>query len=201
MLPPANSSPFWKCNIGGVLGFGCAHHYAHTNDSATVRLPGALKGVDMALYAIFHAIGLPVEVLPIKKRYSGIGGVDHTGTVARGRDYPWDEERERLEKYRQTGYMLPQRYPYTGDNAGRNTREKIDDLKLVYKDTFIEFSPHFKTRLATLLQTRKIEGVERNAAGTHVADTFLEQEVIYDNPEQTQYGDVSVSLNSLQPFP
>ena len=40
------------CFIGGVLGFHCEHHYAHTNNNYIRRLPLALKGMDGIIYTI-----------------------------------------------------------------------------------------------------------------------------------------------------
>ena len=51
--------------IGGVLGFYCGHEYAHTDISAKDRLPFALRGVDVAIYTVFRALGLSIDVRPI----------------------------------------------------------------------------------------------------------------------------------------
>jgi hypothetical protein len=50
------------------LGFNCAHAYAHTNDRYTVRLPFALKGVDVVVYTVFRALGLHVNIQPVLER-------------------------------------------------------------------------------------------------------------------------------------
>ena len=50
---------------GGILGFHCAHQYAHTDRTANQRLPHALKGIDVVLFTIFRTLGLTVHVRPI----------------------------------------------------------------------------------------------------------------------------------------
>lgn len=51
---------------GGVLGFYCAHQYAHTrNDSTGNLMPYALKGIDVALFSVFKSLGLEVKVRPV----------------------------------------------------------------------------------------------------------------------------------------
>jgi hypothetical protein len=58
------STPAFMKN-GGVLGFHCAHQYAHTDGMANQRLPHALKGIDVVLFTIFRTLGLTVHVRPI----------------------------------------------------------------------------------------------------------------------------------------
>lgn len=50
---------------GGTLGIYCQHAYAHSTVEGAAALPGILKGSDMALYAVFLALGLAVSVHPI----------------------------------------------------------------------------------------------------------------------------------------
>lgn len=50
---------------GGLLGIWCSHAYAHSHSSSIHNLPGSLKGVDMAMYEIFRALGLQVTIRPI----------------------------------------------------------------------------------------------------------------------------------------
>lgn len=47
---------------GGHLGIFCTHAYAHTSKEAYEALPGVLKGADMAVYSVFQAHGLQIEV-------------------------------------------------------------------------------------------------------------------------------------------
>lgn len=58
------SSPAFMKN-GGILGFHCAHQYAHTDRTANQRLPHALKGIYVVLFTIFRTLGLTVHVRPI----------------------------------------------------------------------------------------------------------------------------------------
>lgn len=55
------------------MGFNCAHAYAHTNDRYTVRLPFALKGVDVVVYTVFRALGLHVNIQPVLERIEDDG--------------------------------------------------------------------------------------------------------------------------------
>ncbi len=51
---------------GGTLGIYCTHAYAQNTpragSSSSKALPGVLKGADMAVYAVFRALGLQVRV-------------------------------------------------------------------------------------------------------------------------------------------
>ncbi|KAF2804168.1 uncharacterized protein BDZ99DRAFT_452136 [Mytilinidion resinicola] len=50
---------------GGLVGVYCSHAYAHTHEEGIKHLPGSLKGSDMALYEIFKALNLEVNLKPI----------------------------------------------------------------------------------------------------------------------------------------
>jgi len=56
---------------GGTLGIYCAHGYAHSSHSTRQALPAVLKGIDMAVYAVFCAHGLAVDVRPVAERVPG----------------------------------------------------------------------------------------------------------------------------------
>ncbi|KAF2117341.1 hypothetical protein BDV96DRAFT_611764 [Lophiotrema nucula] len=47
---------------GGLLGVYCQHGYAHTTSEGAAKLPGILKGSDMAIYSVFKGLGLEVSV-------------------------------------------------------------------------------------------------------------------------------------------
>jgi len=47
---------------GGNLGFFCTHAYAHATQEGGKALPGVLKGADMAVYSVFKAHGLDIQV-------------------------------------------------------------------------------------------------------------------------------------------
>lgn len=51
--------------VGGVIGFYCAHLYAHNTEGADVLMPYALKGIDMALFSTFQSLGLSVKACPV----------------------------------------------------------------------------------------------------------------------------------------
>lgn len=50
---------------GGHLGLPCSHAYAHTTTAGDRALPGVLKGSDMAVFAVFKALGLKISVRAI----------------------------------------------------------------------------------------------------------------------------------------
>ncbi|KAF2840820.1 hypothetical protein M501DRAFT_1010024 [Patellaria atrata CBS 101060] len=50
---------------GGILGFSCAHAYAHHSKVSPIFLPQALKGSDMVIYEIFRTLGLEVVLRPV----------------------------------------------------------------------------------------------------------------------------------------
>ncbi|KAL8735797.1 MAG: hypothetical protein Q9166_000661 [cf. Caloplaca sp. 2 TL-2023] len=57
----------WAAFYGdyGCIGFFCYHAYAHSTEAGRKPLPGAFKGVDLAVYPAFCALGLKVGVHPI----------------------------------------------------------------------------------------------------------------------------------------
>lgn len=62
----------------------------------------------MALYAVFRALGLRLDVIPGLDQGNGIeiGGIDYTDTRPVDRHFNEREERKRLEIFRQMGYNL-----------------------------------------------------------------------------------------------
>ncbi|KAK6814047.1 hypothetical protein RU639_010478 [Aspergillus parasiticus] len=50
---------------GGVLGIYCAHAYAHTSKVADTNLSLTLKGSDLVLYSVLHALGATVSIQPV----------------------------------------------------------------------------------------------------------------------------------------
>lgn len=61
---------------GGILGFFCHHQYAHSQESGRKTVPGAFKGVDLAIFSVFHALGLKVGIHPIVyNRDARMGGL------------------------------------------------------------------------------------------------------------------------------
>jgi hypothetical protein len=61
---------------GGILGFFCHHQYAHSSETGRKSIPMAFKGVDLAVYSVFQALGLKVGVHPtIENRSGRMGGL------------------------------------------------------------------------------------------------------------------------------
>ena len=50
---------------GGRLGLYCSHAYAHNTSEGINDLPSALKGVDMAVYEVFQALGSHIQLRPV----------------------------------------------------------------------------------------------------------------------------------------
>jgi hypothetical protein len=50
---------------GGHLGIYCQYAYAHTHSDNAHAFPGILKGADMAVYTVFSALGLRIQVRAI----------------------------------------------------------------------------------------------------------------------------------------
>ena len=79
--------------LGRILGFFCHHDYAHSQESERKSIPGAFKGVDLAVFSVFHALGLNVGVHPIiENRSKSMGGLSvkelwRGPTVPRKGDY------------------------------------------------------------------------------------------------------------------
>lgn len=68
---------------GEILGFHCAHQYAHTDGIANQRLPHALKGIDVALFTIFRALGLTVHVRPVLEEEFSEEDIHPRGIITR----------------------------------------------------------------------------------------------------------------------
>ena len=47
------------------MGFYCSHHYAHTMEAQSKRLPYALKGSDAIFYSVFRHLGCAIDVRPV----------------------------------------------------------------------------------------------------------------------------------------
>ncbi|KAL8976636.1 MAG: hypothetical protein Q9205_007395 [Flavoplaca limonia] len=50
---------------GGCLGFFCHHAYAHSTEAGRKQIPGAFKGVDLAVFSAFKRLGMEVGIHPI----------------------------------------------------------------------------------------------------------------------------------------
>ncbi|KAH6680481.1 hypothetical protein B0J14DRAFT_648860 [Halenospora varia] len=104
---------------GGTLGFHCSHKYAHTDGTANVRLPHALKGLDVVMYTIFKKLGMKVHVKPIlEEEFS-------EGEDEEGNDLPnrYDED------YVKTSHTITRAAPefretrFIGEESGGDVEE------------------------------------------------------------------------------
>lgn len=83
-------------SAGGMIGFYCAHLYAHTANNTERLMPYALKGIDMAIYSALSSLGLVTKACPImgdrvyeevydrndgNSQKNTIAGKEFTGTV------------------------------------------------------------------------------------------------------------------------
>ena len=73
--------------LGGYLGIPCTHAYPHTIEESIPSLPAALKGVDMAVYETFRAIGLEISMRPILD-------VSHTIMEDMRQQAEWDADKD-----------------------------------------------------------------------------------------------------------
>ncbi|TVY39200.1 hypothetical protein LSUB1_G003079 [Lachnellula subtilissima] len=72
---------------GGMLGFHCAHQYAHTNNTANQRLPHALKGIDVVIFTIFRSLGLKTQVRPVLDQEFNEGERDYNDAEFNEEEY------------------------------------------------------------------------------------------------------------------
>ncbi|KAL8671579.1 MAG: hypothetical protein Q9168_003923 [Polycauliona sp. 1 TL-2023] len=62
--------------FGGRLGFFCQHAYAHSTEAGRKLIPGAFKGVDLAVFSAFVGLGLEVDVNPILHKEEGWNDIE-----------------------------------------------------------------------------------------------------------------------------
>ena len=172
-------------DLGAVLGFFCSHEYAHAHDDPQWRVPRSLKGVDMAIYAVFRALGLQIEILPIlrlpgrsKREQPRFGGLDLEGS---GRQQSFARKLQRAKHRlcfgRRGGHVPPEL--------------EVDDLRLDYdvynsdeevtNDRNPEATDHedykdVHTRLQTILRMRKLYDIS-TAPDPVIAGTKLHERV------------------------
>ena len=171
---------------GGVLGFFCSHEYAHTHGVPPVRLPSSLKGVDMALYATFRALGLEIEILPImafpdpnrrRPPRLSFGGLTLESSDRR-RSLPAN-----LREYKKNGYVTTKRYGW-----GPEEHRKDYDLNLMYEvgespisddeeiplheATSLDDYKDVETRFQSILRKRKIKGLSAASKKVVVGKTL-----------------------------
>lgn len=158
-----------RTEIGGVLGFFCSHAYAHTYGEDRVRLSRSLKGVDMALYVVFRALGLKIDVLPIfenpendrRANKSNFGGISAENVGWRWTVYP------------ENGYDQDLDYDMDvkDDESDYVTRDPEATNLGDYKDV--------ETRLQSILNSRKINGF-MTTVDPVIVGTELHNAVIVD---------------------
>ena len=90
--------------VGGTLGFYCAHQYAHTRSNTEELMPYALKGIDATIFMVFQALGVNITVRPIlgNEQFDDyIDGYIENLSVPDGddadEDFDEDEWREEME--------------------------------------------------------------------------------------------------------
>lgn len=154
-----------RTNLGAVLGFFCSHEYAHTYGSPPQRIPRSLKGVDMAIYAVFRALGLRIEILPVMEGMYGSRQLSFGGV-----------NRNHNSEYQPFVHFLQwfNHQQWSGRRAGDMApTPTVDDVELTYEgyttdDEFdnggspevadLEDYKDVHTRLQTILRTRQIKG-------------------------------------------
>lgn len=144
---------------GALLGFFCSHEYAHAHRSPSVRVPRSLKGVDMAIYAVFRALGLQVKIIPVMELE------DFYKVKFGGHQFEHSSKQpsllERLTKYR--GNQSP---PATSvEDLGLNYDIHLDsDDEELYdvehpEVTSLEDYKDVQTRLQSILSRRRIRNL------------------------------------------
>ena len=133
---------------GARIGFFCNHHYAHSQSSGRLSLPGCLKGVDLAVFASFKALGLSVVVSPVMKKHGlddqnwggrrikygdvGVEGAENKGVGA--------EDRPKTAPQFDAEYIAPGRFDSDSDaDTEMNYEEEEDDY---YKGTVVGTTLH-----------------------------------------------------------
>ncbi|KAI9873288.1 MAG: hypothetical protein M1830_000577 [Pleopsidium flavum] len=136
---------------GGVLGFFCSHEYAHTHGAPPVRLPRSLKGVDMALYVVFRALGLKIEVLPIlEKAAKHYGAKGYFGGID-AQDAGWKSSMSADKVY---DLNLDYKTYENEDEDEESDGYEISDPEATNLGDYEDV----ETRLQSILRKRKIKG-------------------------------------------
>ncbi|KAF7617328.1 hypothetical protein AFLA_005369 [Aspergillus flavus NRRL3357] len=114
---------------GGVLGIYYAHAYAHISKVANTNLPLTLKGSDLVLYSVLHALGATVSIQPVLEVDKG--------------DYNWGHGLE-TEDGELVGEQL---HPYHQSSSST----EYDPLDQIIRDEW----PHSKMTGITWLTSQK----------------------------------------------
>ena len=103
---------------GGYLGVFCSHAYAHNTVEGGESLPAVLKGADMAVYSVFQALGLDVEVCNVLDKVND----------------PWLEAEDRggknsiCRKYNRVGKLGQLKTTDTGGWESHSWHDILDDF-------------------------------------------------------------------------
>jgi hypothetical protein len=111
---------------GGLLGVYCQHAYAQNTPEGGAQLPGILKGADMAVYEVFRALGLKVEVRPV---------LDH---LADYEDY-WEEYYEDDTGEPGGGIRYLKKYNFLGKKLGHIELTSAGGFEESYEELIEEY--------------------------------------------------------------
>jgi hypothetical protein len=130
---------------GGILGFYCNHAYPHANKGLGLKLPMALKGVDLLVYAVCRSLGLETKARPIlepDELFSYEDWSDMDGYWMDDADDAHKRARERLADFQKLGFHLPA-YNQNHMKHGRNpTDERPDSVSPEYRNTSDDPAQH-----------------------------------------------------------
>ena len=134
---------------GGRLGFFCNHGCAYAHNAGRRSFPGALKGVNLAVYLVFRNLGLIVDIHLILRhpRTDTMGGMSL----------------EQLTRCPRSGYTLDHVEKYL-EKIGppRQETSKEDDAwdKLYFCEEYGYERPEHMSNVGTKLQELKIGDTE-----------------------------------------
>jgi len=75
-----------------LLGIYCQHAYAHNTPEGSTALPAVLKGADLAVYSVFKALGLKVDIRAVLDPSSEDSDEEHCSDS--GEEYCCDSDEE-----------------------------------------------------------------------------------------------------------
>ena len=127
---------------GALLGLFCNHQYAHSQSSGRLSLPGSLKGVDLAVFAAFKALGLKVMIRPVMEKDGWYGKswgglrVRHNGKEDKRGEEPKDGTKARPKP-------IPKFDGHYGKKRSKHDLEDVSDSEeVVSKGTVVGTKLH-----------------------------------------------------------
>ena len=117
---------------GGILGFGCNHAYAHSDEKMRRELPMAMKGVDLLIYTVCRALGLKTKARPVLERtdLEDWWNDDDSDGYSDETDCIDEAARRRLMDFQRDGRHLPENpKKYRGHLGIPETTKTSDDSK------------------------------------------------------------------------